>query len=85
MTKRIRKYNSYRGEITPEVQEAANRYELLPEDFTYTIQEVYTVGETEMHVPDTYYFFPIQQSSIEQNANLEQNIDWGGSFNPALE
>ena len=75
----------YKGEITAEVQEAANRYELLPEDFTYTVQEVYTTGETEMHVPDTYYFFPIKQSSIEQNANLEQNVDWGGSFNPALE
>lgn len=75
----------YKGEITSDVQEAANRYELLPEDFTYTVQEVYTIGETEMHVPDTYYFFPIKQSSIEQNANLEQNVDWGGSFNPALE
>ena len=83
-----RKYGllgQYKGEITPEVQEKANRYELLPEDFTYTIQEVYTTGEAIMRVPDTYYFFPIKQSSIEQNANLEQNIDWGGTFNPALE
>lgn len=38
-----------------------------------------------MSVPDTYYFFPIKQSSIEGNPNLEQNVDWGGSFNPALE
>ena len=38
-----------------------------------------------MSVPDTYYFFPIKQSSIEQNSKLEQNKDWGGSFNPALE
>ncbi len=75
----------YKGEITPEVQAKANRYELLPEDFTYTVQEVYTTGETAMSIPDTYYFFPIKQSSIEQNANLEQNKDWGGTFNPALE
>lgn len=75
----------YKGEITAEVQTRANRYELLPEDFTYTIQEVYTTGEAIMRVPDTYYFFPIKQSSIEQNSNLEQNIDWGGTFNPALE
>lgn len=83
-----RKYGllgQYKGEITAEVQEKANRYELLPEDFTYTVQEVYTTGEAIMRVPDTYYFFPIKQISIEQNANLEQNIDWGGTFNPALE
>ena len=83
-----RKYGllgQYKGEITTEVQEKANRYELLPEDFTYTVQEVYTTGEAIMRVPDTYYFFPIKQSSIEQNANLEQNEDWGGTFNPALE
>ena len=84
----IHKYGilgAYKGEITSEVQERANNNELLPEDFTYTIQEVYRGGETAMSVPDTYYFFPIKQSSIEQNANLEQNQDWGGTFNPALE
>ncbi len=75
----------FKGEITTEIQEKAARYELLPEDFTYTVQEVYNTGEAIMRVPDTYYFFPIKQSSIEQNGNLEQNIDWGGSFNPALE
>lgn len=83
-----RKYGllgQYKGEITAEVQAKANRYELLPEDFTYTVQEVYTTGEAIMRVPDSYYFFPIKQSSIEQNSNLEQNIDWGGTFNPALE
>lgn len=75
----------YKDEITAEVQAMANRYELMPEDFIYTVQEVYTTGEAVMRVPDTYYFFPIKQSSIEQNANLEQNEDWGGTFNPALE
>lgn len=75
----------YKGEITPEIQQKANNYELLPEDFTYRVQEVYTSGEKVMSVPDTYYFFPIKQSSMEQNLNLEQNKDWGGSFNPALE
>ena len=75
----------YKGEITPEIQQKANNYELLPEDFAYRIQEVYTSGEKVMSVPDTYYFFPIKRSSIEQNLNLEQNKDWGGSFNPALE
>lgn len=84
----IHKYGlegEYKGEITPEIQQKATNYELLPEDFTYRVQEVYTNGEKEMSVPDTYYFFPIKQSSIEQNPNLEQNKDWGGSFNPTLE
>lgn len=84
----IHKYGllgEYKGEITPEVQKRANNYELLPEDFTYKVQEVYSTGQKVMSVPDTYYFFPIKQSSIEGNPNLEQNVDWGGSFNPALE
>lgn len=84
----IHKYGlegEYKGEITPEIQQKATNYELLPEDFTYRVQEVYNSGEKTMSVPDTYYFFPIMQSSIEQNPNLEQNKDWGGSFNPTLE
>lgn len=84
----IHKYGlegEYKGEITPDIQQKATNYELLPEDFTYRVQEVYNNGEKEMSVPDTYYFFPIKQSSIEQNPNLEQNKDWGGSFNPTLE
>ncbi|WP_455637701.1 RagB/SusD family nutrient uptake outer membrane protein [Parabacteroides sp.] len=75
----------YKGEITPEVQQKASKYELLPEDFTYKVQELFSPGEKAMYTPDTYYFFPIKQSSIEQNTNLQQNKDWGGSFNPALE
>lgn len=84
----IRKYGiegSYKGEITAEVQKLAGEYKLLPEDFSYKVQEVYTTGEKIMSVPGSYYFFPIKQSSIEQNNNLEQNKDWGGTFNPALE
>lgn len=84
----IHKYGlegEYKGEITPEVQQKANNYELLPEDFTYRVQEIYTNGEKVTSVPGTYYFFPIKQSSIEQNFNMEQNKDWGGNFNPALE
>lgn len=84
----IRKYGlmgEYKGEITTEVQKKANEYKLYPEDFTYKVQELYTPGEKVMSVPDTYYFFPIKQSSIEQNTKLKQNKEWGGEFNPALE
>lgn len=81
---------TYKGEITSEVQKKANNYELLPEDFTYQVKEVISTGqgsdrETSMWIPESYYFFPIKQSSIEQNGNLEQNVDWGGNFNPSLE
>jgi hypothetical protein len=38
-----------------------------------------------MYTPDSYYFFPIPLSEIEKNPNLEQNKDWGGTFDPVLE
>lgn len=75
----------YKSEITSEVQKKANEYLLLPTDFTYRVQELYSSGEKVMSVPDTYYFFPLKQSSLEQNKNLHQNKDWGGDFNPTLE
>lgn len=84
----MRKYGlqgEYKGEITADIQRKANNYELNPEDFTYKVQELYTVGEKVMRIPESYYFFPIKQSSIEQNPNLLQNQDWGGKFNPTLE
>ena len=84
----IHKYGlqgEYKGEITEDVKAKASHYELLPEDFSYKVIEVYSNGEKSMSVPDTYYFFPIKQSSIESNPNLEQNSNWGGTFNPALE
>lgn len=75
----------YKSEVTAEVQKKASGYLLLPQDFIYKVQETYAGGEKVMSVPDTYYFFPLKQSSLEQNKNLEQNKDWGGKFNPALE
>lgn len=35
-------------------------------------------------VPDKYYFFPIQRDILDRNKNLEQNKDWGGTFDPTL-
>lgn len=75
----------YKSEVTAEVQKKASGYLLLPQDFIYKVQETYAGGEKVMSVPDTYYFFPLKQSSLEQNKNLEQNKDWGGAFNPTLE
>ncbi|HEY9486820.1 MAG TPA: RagB/SusD family nutrient uptake outer membrane protein [Chryseosolibacter sp.] len=62
---------------------AANN-ELLPENFKYSLLQVPRSGVKMNSVPDTYYFFPIQESVLTRNQNLEQNADWGGTFNPAL-
>lgn len=63
----------------------ASRYELLEDDFKYTVLQVPQSGVKVNVVPDTYYFFPISQSIIDRNPNLQQNKDWGGDFNPTME
>lgn len=65
---------------------AAN-YSLMPEEFDYKVEDLIfqnSGGQAEMYMPESYYFFPISKKEIEKNANLEQNIGWGGNFNPAL-
>lgn len=58
---------------------------LLSENFNYTVRELITSGPKVMSVPDSYYFFPIPESEMQKDPNLEQNSDWGGSFNPTLQ
>lgn len=72
-------------EVTPEDISKANDNELLPDDFKYEVVELITNGPKEMAMPEKYYFFPIQLTHIDKNPNLEQNIAWGGSFNPVLQ
>lgn len=67
-----------------EARDKANKNELTEEDFRYIIHQIPFTGVKESSVPDTYYFFPIAQESIDRNSNLEQNKDWGGSFDPVL-
>lgn len=71
-------------QVTPTEIGKANRFELLPADFTYEVVELITNGPKQMVMPDKYYFFPIQLSNINQNPNLKQNKDWGGDFDPTL-
>lgn len=71
-------------QVTTEDYNDGQEYKLLPEDFTYSVEELITSGQTEMSMPETYYFFPIQLDHIDKNPNLEQNKDWGGTFNPEL-
>lgn len=72
------------AQVTPDDIARANAYQLLPEQFRYEVRELITNGPTIMSVPETYYFFPIQLTHIERNPNLEQNVDWGGTFDPTL-
>lgn len=73
-----------REEISADDIAKANNYLLLPENFKYQVVEQITNGPKQMIMPDKYYFFPIQLVNINQNANLKQNKDWGGDFNPEL-
>ena len=64
-----------------------NNNELTTGDFRYVIRQVpYTeAAEREYVIEESFYFFPIQKSNIDQNPNLEQNNNWGGTFNPTME
>lgn len=47
---------------------------------------IYTeAAEREFVIEESFYFFPIQKSNLDQNPNLEQNNNWGGTFNPTME
>ena len=61
--------------------------EMTPGDFRYVIHQIpYTeAAEREFVIEETFYFFPIQYSNITDNPNLEQNNNWGGTFNPTME
>jgi hypothetical protein len=38
-----------------------------------------------MIIEESFYFFPIQTSRLDENSKLEQNNNWGGTFNPTME
>lgn len=68
-----------------EARQKAGNYELEPKDFKYSVLQVPRSGVRVNVVPENYYFFPIQESVITRNTNIEQNIGWGGTFDPTLE
>lgn len=63
----------------------ADAYELVETDFKYSLLQVPLSGVKINSLPETYYFFPIQESVIDKNEKIEQNSNWGGTFNPTLE
>ncbi len=62
----------------------ADDNELTEENFKYITWQVPFTGVKVTSLPEKYYFFPIQQSVIDLNSNIEQNVDWGGTFDPTL-
>lgn len=68
-------------------KELALKNELKTEDFRYVLRQVpFTdAAEKEFVIEESFYFFPIQQVNIDENPNLEQNNNWGGTFNPTME
>lgn len=56
----------------------------LEEDYsTYFTDTVKDLNPPEViDYQDEYYFFAIPQSHLDANPNLEQNVGWGGSFDP---
>ncbi len=70
-----------------EALEKANNNELTTGDFRYEkLQVPYNqAAERTFILDESYYFFPIQKSNLDENPNLEQNNNWGGTFNPTME
>ena len=62
----------------------ARTYQLTEENFKYKVLQVPNTGAKVNLVPDTYYFFPIAQSVIDKNPQIQQNKDWGGTFDPVI-
>ncbi|RPD39546.1 RagB/SusD family nutrient uptake outer membrane protein [Chitinophaga barathri] len=63
----------------------ANANELTETNFRYVLHQVPRSGVKVNTVPATYYFFPIHKDVLDRNPSLQQNKDWGGNFNPALD
>ncbi|MFT3946773.1 MAG: RagB/SusD family nutrient uptake outer membrane protein [Agriterribacter sp.] len=60
-------------------------YYFTSSDFNYSVMELINTGVKEMYAPDAFYFFPLSQDELQKNANLKQNKDWGGDFDPVLQ
>ncbi|WP_432709702.1 RagB/SusD family nutrient uptake outer membrane protein [Pedobacter sp.] len=62
----------------------ATNNQLKENDFKYVVLQIPRTGVQLNVLPDKYYFAPISQSIIGKTEKLEQNKDWGGTFDPTL-
>ena len=60
-------------------------YVLTEDNFEYKLHQIPFNGARITSAPESYYFFPISSGVIDKNPNIEQNSNWGGTFNPALD
>lgn len=72
------------AQLKPGLDPTDHSQVFLPDNFTYTVSELFVTGPKTMYTPDSYYFFPISETEIQKDPNLQQNKDWGGSFDPTL-
>lgn len=70
-----------------EAKKKADKFELTTGDFRYSILQVpyNKAAEREFVIDESFYFFPIQKEKLDENPNLVQNNNWGGTFNPTME
>lgn len=70
-----------------EAKSKVDKSELTTGDFRYVIHQVpyNPAAEREFVIEESFYFFPIQKVNLDENPNLEQNNNWGGTFNPTME
>ncbi|MGN7782888.1 RagB/SusD family nutrient uptake outer membrane protein [Niabella sp. 22666] len=69
--------------LTTARQMALNN-QLTESNFVYRLQVTPQTGVTVNTLPETYYFAPIQQSVIAAANKIEQNKEWGGTFDPTI-
>ncbi len=62
----------------------ATANQLKENDFKYVVLQIPRTGVQINVLPDKYYFAPISQSILGKTKKLEQNKDWGGSFDPTI-
>ncbi|MCY1719335.1 RagB/SusD family nutrient uptake outer membrane protein [Prolixibacteraceae bacterium Z1-6] len=70
--------------LVSEAKTKADTNVLTETDFKYKVWQIPFTGVKVTSLPEKYYFFPIKQSVIDLNSKIEQNIDWGGTFDPTL-
>jgi hypothetical protein len=70
--------------LISEARVLAENNGLTEKDFKYVVWQIPFTGVKVTSVPDKYYFFPIRQETIELNGKIEQNKNWGGTFDPSL-
>ncbi|MCH5599350.1 RagB/SusD family nutrient uptake outer membrane protein [Niabella ginsengisoli] len=68
-----------------QAREMALANQLTETNFKYSLLQTPQSGVDINTLPNKYYFAPIQQNVIAAGSKIEQNKDWGGTFNPTLE